>query len=159
MRDLLILGLGNDILRDDAIGLRVARRLAAELGPDSTIDVRETTEMGLVLLDYLAGYARAFVVDAIITGSAAPGFLHELSPSALRTLTNRTPHFLGVAETLALGRELGLEMPSEVRVFAVEVEDPFRLGTEMTPALEAALPGIVGRIAEVAEEVCQATGA
>jgi Ni,Fe-hydrogenase maturation factor len=62
-------------------------------------------------------------------------------------LTGRTPHFVGVSETLALGKQLGLAMPEQVRIFAIEVEDPFTLGTAMTPALEAALPGIVQRIA------------
>jgi Ni,Fe-hydrogenase maturation factor len=76
----------------------------------------------------------------------APGFLHELDAAALTRLTGRTPHFLGVSETLALGRKLGLSMPEEVRIFAIEVEDPFTLGTDLSPALQAALPGIVERI-------------
>jgi hypothetical protein len=37
-------------------------------------------------------------------------------------------------------------MPEQVKIFAIEVADPFTLGTEMTPALQAALPGIVDRI-------------
>jgi hypothetical protein len=53
---------------------------------------------------------------------------------------------VGVSETLALGRQLGLAMPEQVRIFAIEVEDPFTLGTSLTPALQAALPGIVSRI-------------
>ena len=38
-------------------------------------------------------------------------------------------------------------MPAEVRIFAIEVEDPFTLGTQLTPGLQTALPGIVERIA------------
>jgi hypothetical protein len=37
-------------------------------------------------------------------------------------------------------------MPEQVSIFAIEVEDPFTLGTALTPALQAALPGIVARI-------------
>jgi hypothetical protein len=54
---------------------------------------------------------------------------------------------VGVGETLALGRQLGLAMPEQVKIFAIEVEDPFTLGTDLTPALQSALPGIVERIA------------
>ena len=86
------------------------------------------------------------IVDSIQTGKAAPGFMHELDAPALNQLTGRTPHFVGVSETLALGKQLGLPMPEQVRVFAIEVEDPFTLGTALTPALQAALPGIIGRI-------------
>jgi hydrogenase maturation protease len=147
-RKLLLLGLGNDILTDDAVGLNVVHELQAELGGHPSIDIRETTEMGLALLDFITGYRTVVIVDSIQTGKAPPGFLHQLDASALNQLTGRTPHFVGVSETLALGRQLGLAMPEQVRIFAIEVEDPFTLGTSMTPALQAALPGIVQRIAD-----------
>jgi hydrogenase maturation protease len=146
-RQLLLLGLGNDILTDDAVGLHVVRELRPKLAAHRSIDIRETTEMGLALLDFITGYRAVVIVDSIQTGKALPGFLHELDASALNQLTGRTPHFVGVSETLALGRQLGLAMPEQVRIFAIEVEDPFTLGTDMTPALQSALPGIVERIA------------
>jgi hydrogenase maturation protease len=145
-RKLLLLGLGNDILSDDAVGLHVVHELRSELAGHPSIDVRETTEMGLALLDFITGYGAVVIVDSIQTGQAAPGFLHELDVAALTQLTGRTPHFVGVSETLALGRQLGLAMPEQVRIFAIEVEDPFTLGTALTPTLQGALPGIVARI-------------
>jgi hydrogenase maturation protease len=144
---LLLLGLGNDILTDDAVGLHVVRELRPKLAAHPSIDVRETTEMGLALLDFITGYRAVVIVDSIQTGKAPPGFLHELDASALTQLTGRTPHFVGVSETLALGRHLGLAMPEQVKIFAIEVEDPFTLGTDMTPALQSAMPGIVECIA------------
>ncbi len=149
-RRLLILGLGNDILTDDAIGLRVIRGLRPELADLPAGELQETTEMGLALLDYMAGYPAAFIVDSIQPGRAGPGFIHELDAASLRRLTGASPHFLGVGETLALGGKLGLSMPGEVKIFAVETQDPFTLGTRMTPALEDALAGIVGTIARAA---------
>jgi hydrogenase maturation protease len=143
----LLLGLGNDILTDDAVGLHVVRQLRPMLVGRASIDIRETTEMGLALLDFITGYRAVVIVDSIQTGKAPPGFLHELDASALNQLTGRTPHFVGVSETLALGRQLGLAMPEQVKIFAIEVEDPFTLGTDMTPALQSALPGIIERIA------------
>jgi hydrogenase maturation protease len=142
----LLLGLGNDLLTDDAIGLRVVHELERELPDHPCLDIRQTTEMGLALLDFITGYRIVFIVDSIQTGQAAPGFLHELDAPALHQLTGRTPHFVGVGETLALGGQLGLAMPEQVKIFAVEVEDPFTVGTALTPALQAALPGIVCRI-------------
>ena len=145
-RPLLLLGLGNDILTDDAVGLFVVRDLRPKLAVHPSIDIRETTEMGLALLDFITGYRVVVIVDSIQTSKAPPGFLHELDATALNQLTGRTPHFVGVSETLALGRQLGLAMPEQVRIFAIEVEDPFTLGTALTPALQAALPGLVARI-------------
>jgi len=143
----ILLGLGNDILTDDAVGLLVARQLKRELADLPSIDFRETTEMGLALLDFITGYATAVVVDSIQTGKAEPGFVHEVDATALNDFSRRTPHFVGLGETLALGRQLGLAMPNRVKIFAIEVEDPFTLNTQMTPSLQAALPAIVERIA------------
>lgn len=147
----LLLGLGNDILTDDAVGLRVVAQLRDSLAGHPAIEVLETTEMGLALLDFMTGHAAVVIVDSIQTGRAAPGTVHELDAAALQQLTGRTPHFVGVAETLALGRQLGLAMPERVMIFAIEVEDPFTLGTALTPAVQKALPGIVERVAEAAQ--------
>ena len=63
---ILVLGLGNDILGDEAVGLLAARRLRALL-PES-VDVVESGGGGLDLLDVLEGYDRAILLDSILTG-------------------------------------------------------------------------------------------
>jgi hydrogenase maturation protease len=108
--------------------------------------------MGLALLDFMAGYTAVFIVDSIQTGQVPAGFVHELDAASLKQLTGRTPHFLGVGETLALGCHLGLPMPATVKIFAIEVDDPFTLGTALTPALQASLPAIVDQIGEAVYE-------
>ena len=150
---ILVLGLGNDILTDDAVGLMVARRLSTLWAGHPLVEVKETMEMGLALLDFIVGYREVLIVDSIQTGRVPPGTLHELDAASLRTLTGNTPHFLGVGETLALGRQLGLEMPVRVRILAIEVEDPFTLGTALTPTLERALPWAVERADALLKEL------
>lgn len=151
----LLLGLGNDILTDDAIGLNVVRQLKTEFAGDTRVEVRETMEMGLALLDFMVGYRAVVIVDSIQTGQAPPGTIHELDAASLKQLTGRTPHFLGVGETLALGRQLGLAMPEHVRIIAIEVEDPFTLGTALTPVLQEALPQATARVAQTARQLAQ----
>jgi hydrogenase maturation protease len=148
----LVLGLGNDILSDDAVGLILARRLAEELSGIDGVEVRETMEMGLALLDFLVDCDAVLILDAIQTGQVPPGTLHEVDPQGLGALTGRTPHFVGVGETLALGRQLGFRMPDRVTVLAVEVEDPFTLGTRMTPAVADAVPRVMERALAVIRE-------
>ena len=147
----LVLGLGNDILTDDAIGLEVAREVARRLDGDDRVDVRETMEMGLALLDFIVGYETVILVDSIQTGRAAPGHIHEITHERLKSLPRPTPHFLGVAETLLLGRQLGLAMPTRLRIFAIEVEAPFTFSTQMTPALQRTLPLAVERVVAAVE--------
>lgn len=150
MAEILILGLGNDILTDDAAGLLVVRQLAVELAQSERVEVRETQEMGLALLDHLVGFREAILVDSIQTGKVPPGTLHEVDADGLKRLAGGTPHFLGVGETLEMGRQLGLAMPSRVRIFAIEVADVRTMGTSLTPAIREALPGIFDRLHKAA---------
>lgn len=152
---ILVLGLGNDILCDDAIGLRVTREVRRQLRPDEEIDVEETEEMGLCLLDYISGYRGLVLVDSIQRGTLPAGEVHEIRADDLRTLSYSAPHFLGIGETLALGRELGLAMPGSIRILAIEVEEPHLLSTDMTPPLQRALPGLVRRVLTTARGLAE----
>lgn len=154
----LVLGLGNDILTDDAVGLHVVRAVREHLAGEPDIEVKATTEMGLALLDEIAGRESVVLVDAVQTGQAAPGHLHELGPDDLARVLTTSPHFLGVGETIALGTMLGLPMPHHVRIFAIEVKDPFTLGTQMTPAVEQAVAAAAERVAARAREFASAMG-
>ncbi len=151
----LILGLGNDLVSDDAIGLRVAAAVRDQLTDVPEVTVRETEEAGLGLLDLVVGYDHVLLIDAIQTGQATPGYLHEWEGEPFPASTGLSPHFLGIAEVLALGRELGLAVPGHVRIFAIEVQDPFTLGSQMTPALTAALPSIVRRVIAAARSAAK----
>lgn len=149
----LVLGLGNDILCDDAIGLRVIRQVRQQIGVAESIDALETEEMGLCLLDFITGYRDLVLVDSVQLGTVPPGHVHEIRADDLPQLPGSSPHFLGVGETLALGRHLGLPMPERVRIFAIEVAEPHLLSTEMTPALRSALPEVADRVLAAAREL------
>ena len=152
----LVLGLGNDILSDDAAGLLIAAAVRERLAGEPDIEVRATTEMGLTLLDEIAGREAVVLVDSVQTGRAPPGHLHECGPEELSTVLTTSPHFLGVGETLALGQRLGLAMPRQLRIFALEVHDPFTVGTHLTPAVQQAIPTTAERVATQARELASA---
>jgi hydrogenase maturation protease len=156
-RRLLVLGLGNDILTDDAVGLRAVRWLRHQFAEELSIAFQETSEMGLALLDHIIGFDTVIIIDAIQTGKAAPGTLHEIEASELSKAAGAAPHLLGVPETLALAKELHLPIPSRVHIYAIEAADPYTLGISMTPELEAALPEIVRRIAAAIEPLASMT--
>ena len=155
----LLLGLGNDLLTDDAIGLRVAAAVSQGLPDRPDVVVQQSSEMGLALLDLVAGFEEVVIVDAVQTGHAPHGFVHELDGRDLRVLPLVSPHFLGIGEVLALGERLGLAMPRSVKILAVEVQDPFTVGTQMTPNLETALPAICQRVHEALGSVARSRDA
>lgn len=149
----LLLGLGNDILSDDAIGLRVVREVRRRVDGTAGVEVVETEEMGLALLDFIIGYRDVVIVDAAQTGKAEPGFVHELGVSDLKCLRAGAPHSLGLGEAIGLGRALGMHVPQRVKILAVEVEDAGTLGTQLTLPLQAAFPQIVGQVLEKLLEI------
>jgi len=154
----LVLGLGNDILTDDAVGLRIVAAARTRLGADPGIELHTTTEMGLALLDEISGHDSLVLVDAVQTGRAPPGRIHELAPDSFSGPLQTVPHFLGIRETLELGKLLGVPMPGRVRIVAVEVADPYTLGTELSPAVAAAVEGAADRVAALARELAASPG-
>jgi hydrogenase maturation protease len=154
----LVLGLGNDLLTDDGIGLEVVRHVRDCLRPGEPIAIEETVEMGVALLDFMAGYPAVVLVDAVQTGRMPAGFVHELAAEQLSLLPGVSPHFLGVGEVLALGRVLGYDMPERVEIFAIEVADPFTLGTRMTEALEAVVEPVAQRVLVRARQMLATIG-
>jgi hydrogenase maturation protease len=140
----LVLGLGNDILADDAVGILAARALKERLA--GLADVQETSWHGVALLELFIGYERAILLDAVMTGKHAPGTLIEIKPEELAPIQGASPHFTGLPEMIAMARELELEFPKNFRIFAVEVADPHTIGGEMTPAVRAAIPALCDRV-------------
>jgi hydrogenase maturation protease len=142
----LILGLGNPILSDDRIGLLVARRLG-ELLPG--VDVEEASIAGMAMLDIISGYGRLVVVDSVMTGKGQPGDLYRMSLEDLGpAVPVVSPHGAGLASTIEAGRVMGYDLPGEIEIYAVEIENDTEFGETLSPAVEARLPDIVGEIIE-----------
>jgi hydrogenase maturation protease len=143
----LVLGLGNDILADDAIGLLAVRALRSML--DESVDVQETSVHGVALLDLLTGYDCAVLVDAVRTGRHPPGTVLTLDPQGLSTAYAPSPHYAGLPEVLALARALELEFPRRLGIVAVEVADPYTIEETVTPAVRAAVPEACRRVRDL----------
>jgi hydrogenase maturation protease len=148
----LIVGLGSPILRDDAVGLHVAQALA-DLLPQDRFSVVEAGTSGLRLLLLLEGWERAVIIDAMREpvdprADLCPGRLNRLSLDQLHsTLSLNTSHEASLADTLELGRLMGMTLPQEIAIYGIEVQDPFTFGEEMTAGLAARVPAIVCEIA------------
>lgn len=142
----LVLGLGNDLLADDAAGLLAARAVRA--GGACGADVVESALSGLALLDLLAGYDRAVVIDAVRTGRCPPGTIHEWGPEDLDQVVAPSPHYAGLPEIIAIASEMRLPFPREIRILAVEVADPETIGGAVHEAVLRAIPEVAARARE-----------
>lgn len=139
----LVVGLGNPILSDDGVGLRVAQELEGKLNSQE-VTVVETSLAGLSFLDLLAGYDRAIIIDAIQTPEGRPGQIYRLAPDVFDVTRHASnPHEVNFATALELGRRLGLALPGEIVIFAIEVADASTFGEECTPQVGQAIPACV----------------
>ena len=135
----IIIGLGNPILTDDAVGPAVARLVHERLN-DPNAELREVAVGGIELVELLVGYDKAIVIDAIKTDRGRVGdcCLVDLEGSTSTRRTGMT-HEVGLLEGLEFARRAGLEMPDYLCVYAVEVADPFTFSETMTPEVQAAV--------------------
>jgi len=164
-----VLCLGNELISDDGLGIVAARSLIGRLGLAGTsmppgpsfdpavtvrafelprvgpIEVVETALTGMYLLEAVVGASRLIVVDTVVTGATEPGTVLELKECDLDGPRGGSPHYIGLLETLELARALGLDVPADVVIVAVEAGDYTTVGGEMTAPVGAAVPVVVER--------------
>lgn len=116
----LILGIGNTIRGDDALGIYIAEELKTRADRDR-FDILSTQEAGLAWLDIITGYKRAIIIDSIKTKNGRPGQLYRITANNLGAGSNPVSfHQLSLAGILGLGRKLKLPLPDEVIIYAIE---------------------------------------
>lgn len=148
----LILGFGNPILTDDAVGIRIAQELERGF-PDITVEA--TSEAGLSILEEVTGYQKLVIIDSIKTGKGKPGELYKLTLEDLKPKSDfSSSHGLDIATAFKLGERLGYPLPEQVSIYAVEVKDNTTFGEECTPEIEQSISLIVRQIVEE-ERLCQ----
>jgi hydrogenase maturation protease len=150
MKRTLVLGLGNPILSDDSVGLRVVQELQKVLPPQEDVVIDEDHWGGLRLMERLTGFDRAIIIDAIQTG-AAPGTIRILHPSEIPTQHSASAHDVNLPTALAFGRQMGLHLPPDdsIVLVAIEAEDVLTFGEQCTPAVAAAIPHAVKLVKEI----------
>ena len=146
----LILGLGNPLVTDDSVGLRVAEELKPLLAGRPEVEVAEDYWGGLRLMERMIGFDRAIVVDAICSG-APPGTIHVSTPDGISTQRSASAHDVNLATALEFGRQADADLPgnNDIRLVGIEVEDILTFGEQCTPAVQAAIPRAVETVLQV----------
>jgi hydrogenase maturation protease len=132
----LILGLGNPILSDDAVGIRIVETIEEIIGEIEGVDYVTGSISGMSFLDCIQGYDKLVLVDAVERG-APPGTLHYISLDELvRTLHFTSVHSLNLATAIELGRRAGMKIPPCISIYGVEVGNIIDFSMKMTAQVE-----------------------
>jgi hydrogenase maturation protease len=146
----LVLGLGNPILTDDGVGVRVAEAVRAALPIDSLIEVREVSLGGLALMETMVGYDRVILIDAWQSQNGQPGTIHRMTLDDLEAIIptqhSASPHDTNLNTALRMGRRLGLLLPEKIIIYAVEVANITDFSEEPTSAVTQAIPKVTASV-------------
>ncbi len=151
----LVIGLGNPLLTDDGVGVKVAYEIEKELVNEMReyVDVTEVSAGGLRLMEAMVGYDRVILIDAILQkNDNQPGKINRMTLDDLREISptqhSASAHDTTLVTALDAGRELGLSLPDEIIIFAIEVENVMDFSEEPTPNVASAIPVVKDAVFE-----------
>ncbi|MDP6545840.1 MAG: hydrogenase maturation protease [Phycisphaerae bacterium] len=146
---ILILALGNDIIGDDGVALAAARALRETFAGDLNVDVVESAESGLALIDLLSPYDRVLLLDSIEAGDLPAGTVQEFSRDDFHRVLGPSPHYAGLPEVIALADKLGIDFPSELRVLAIKIDFQEEFHQGLSDDILQALPDYINQAEQI----------
>jgi hydrogenase maturation protease len=152
----ILVGLGNPILTDDGVGVRIAYEIEKRLGENTpaNLTITEASVGGLRLMELLEGYDRAIIIDAIQTKNGhQPGTIYQMTLSDLREISptqhSASAHDTSLVTALDAGKEMGMKLPEDISIFAVEVTNILDFSEQPTPAVADSIPKVTEMVLEI----------
>lgn len=142
MKKAVVLGVGNLIMADEGVGVRVVEALERDYRLPPGVAAIDAGTSGMEMLEELSHLDFLLVVDAVAAGKP-PGTLVKLAGEAVPVFFRRnlSPHGIGLSDVLA-ALEFMDAAPREVVVIGVQPVS-LELSTELTPAIAARVPELV----------------
>jgi hydrogenase maturation protease len=147
----LILGVGNILLRDEGIGVHVAQQLSKYDLPDN-VEVIDGGTAGLDILLSQEGLYKLVVVDAVRAGKKS-GTVYKtkyLAPRFVRGFpvgqSKISLHQFNLLDALAVAEKMGC-LPEEVVIIGVEPGE-VDLGLELTEKVARSVPEVIEKVLE-----------
>lgn len=142
---ILVLGIGNLVMSDDGVGVKVVQRLQREYRFPPCVEVMDGGTLGLDLLPKLENIERLIIIDAVETGRK-PGSCVRLTGEELPIVleTKLSPHQMGLKDLLAVSQLMG-HSPREMVLIGVQ-PGSIEMDTELTPDVEVAVEVLMSNV-------------
>lgn len=139
---ILVLGVGNILLTDEGVGIRVIERMQERYAFPDNVSVLDGGVLGLSLLGVISEADHLIVVDAVKNGRE-PGSLYRLEGDQVpkRILAKNSLHQVDFLETLASCE--ALDKVPETVILGVEPQDIENLSIELTPLIQERVEALV----------------
>ena len=141
---ILILGVGNILLSDEGIGVRVVEAMRELKLPDN-VELLDGGTGAFDLIDILAERKRVIVIDAV-EGGGEPGAIYRFHPDDIKSQRYHimAAHQISLLDALAMAKIAGCA-PPEVIIYGIEPKN-LEWGTELSPEVVAVVPQAVGLV-------------
>lgn len=143
MKSILILGVGNILLGDEGVGIRVVEKIKNEYHLPDNVEVMDGGTLGLKLIPYLEGREALFIIDAIDRGGR-PGEIFRIEAEEIDDVYNShklSTHQIGLREVLALSR-LQRILPKRVCLFGIQPQS-VEVGLELSDPVSSRLDELI----------------
>ena len=140
MKDTVIIGIGNILLKDDGVGVHVIKQLENENLP-STIELVDGGTSTLDTVSYFLEYNKVIIVDCLKAGYKS-GTIYKINPEEIKNYKteNLSIHEVQILDVVKMANMLG-KFP-EVVIFGIEPEE-ICLDTEMTESIKKKIPEVM----------------
>jgi hydrogenase maturation protease len=143
----VVVGLGNPLHGDDAVGLIVAQSVFELLRHQLTIDFLDCPVPDARLAENLIGYQRAVILDAFIDTQAEVGTVKRVEIARHSDNPTLSLHTTGFRIILALAQMVGVAVPRQIQIYGIVVRQPEDFRQGLSRELCGKIPKIVQAIA------------
>jgi hydrogenase maturation protease len=137
---ILVAGIGNVLLSDDAIGPYCARHIAAHYEFPSHVEVTDLGTPGLDLAVHLSNADVVLLIDALHDGEPATIAVYDLAVASGRRGARLDTHAPALEESILIARLAG-SRPRDVRLIGLNGVN-FEQGTTLSPEVRAQIPSL-----------------
>ena len=123
MDNLLVLGLGNLLMNDDAVGVVAARKLQKIYSDSDNFKILDGGTLGLDLLPYIEWADKLIIIDAVNLG-IDPGTVVKIEGEDIDSVLEKklSPHQMGIKDILSTADLMGYR-PGSIVLFGIQSEN------------------------------------
>jgi len=140
----IVLGVGNQILGDDGVGVHVANELKKHINY-SNVTIDEAITGGMNLLDLILGYDKAIIIDAVKTENEENGDVKRIPLSDFSTMHSCNLHDVSLIEAIDMAKKMGENrIPKDIVIIGIMMKQmPCEFGEKLSKKIATAVPKAV----------------
>jgi hydrogenase maturation protease len=155
-----LIGLGNPIVGDDAIGIKVVEYIRDTRSLPEYVEIIEDVSLaGIGLVEIFRGYEKIILVDSIQTGKYPKGTVVHLQADDFASALHISDyHNMDFFTALEFCNQMYDDIPKDIEILGIEIFNVLEFSDELTPEIQIRFDEIVNEVykyilQEIKEEI------